>query len=263
MDLGIAGRGALVCGSTRGLGRAIARRLVAEGCRVAVNGRDPARTAAAAADLARETGGTLAAAPGDVGDRAGITALVTRARAALGEIDILVCNSGGPPSLAFADASADQWQAALDHTLLAAVHLCRAIVPAMRERRWGRVIFLTSVAAKQAVAGLILSTAGRAGVLGLSKTLADEVAADGVTVNAVCPGYMRTERLTELMTVRAERAGRTVDAVTADLVQGVPIRRLGDPDELAAAVAFLASEPARYITGAVLQVDGGSTRSIY
>jgi len=263
MDLGLAGRCALVCGSTQGLGRAIAARLAHEGCAVAVNGRDEARTAAAAAGLARETGGTVVAAPGSVGDPAAVAALVARARRELGAIDILLCNSGGPPSLRFAEATPDQWQAALDQTLLAAVQLCRATLPAMRERRWGRIVFLTSVAAKQAIAGLILSTAGRAGILGFSKSLADEVAADGVTVNAVCPGYMRTERLTELMTIRARQAGRTVDAVTADLVQNVPIRRIGEPDELAAAVAFLASEPARYITGAVLQVDGGSTRSIF
>jgi 3-oxoacyl-[acyl-carrier protein] reductase len=263
VDLGIAGRGALVCGSTQGMGRAIAARLAAEGCRVAVNGRDPARTAAAAADLARDTGAIVIAAPGDVGDPAAVSALVAYATRELGAVDIVVCNSGGPPSVLFAEASPDQWQAALDTTLLAAIHVCRATVPAMRERRWGRVICLTSVAAKQAVPGLILSTTARAGILGLSKTLADEVAADGVTVNVVCPGYMRTERLAELMAVRARRAGRPVEAVTADLVQGVPIRRIGEPDELAAAVAFLASEPARYITGAVLQVDGGSTRSIF
>lgn len=263
MDLGIAGRRALVCGSTQGLGRAIAARLVAEGCRVVVNGRTEARTAAAATALARETGGEVVGLAADVGDRAAVTALVARADACFGGVDILVCNSGGPPSVLFADAQPDQWQGALDVSLLSAIHLCHATVPGMRSRRWGRVICLTSVAAKQAVPGLILSTTARAGVLGFSKTLADEVAADGVTVNAVCPGYMRTERLTELMEVRAARAGRTPEEVSAELVQTVPARRIGDPDELAAAVAFLVSEPARYITGAVLQVDGGSTRSIF
>jgi 3-oxoacyl-[acyl-carrier protein] reductase len=263
MDLGISGKGALVCGSTQGLGRAVARRLATEGCRVAVNGRDAARTAAAAAALAQETNATVVAAPGDVGDPAGVTALVGAAAAQLGAVDILVCNSGGPPSVLFAGATPEEWQRALDTTLLAAIHLCRATVPGMRARRWGRVICLTSVAAKQAIAGLILSTTGRAGVLGFCKTLSDEVAPDGVTVNAVCPGYMRTERLAELMAVRAERAGRSVEAVTADMVRDVPIGRIGEPDELAAAVAFLASDTARYITGAVLQIDGGSTRSIF
>ncbi|MDH4043468.1 MAG: SDR family oxidoreductase [Gemmatimonadota bacterium] len=263
MDLGIAGRRALVCGSTQGLGRAIAARLVAEGCRVALNGRTEDRTTAAAEALARETGGDVIGLAGDVGDQAAVATLVSRAETQFGGVDILVCNSGGPPSVLFADAQPDQWQGALDVSLLSTIHLCRAAVPGMRSRHWGRVICLTSVAAKQAVPGLILSTTARAGVLGFAKTLADEVAADGVTVNTVCPGYMRTERLTELMDVRAARAGRTPADVSADLVRTVPAGRIGDPDELAAAVAFLASEPARYITGAVLQVDGGSTRSIF
>jgi len=263
MDLGIRDRGALVCGSTRGLGRAIAARFLGEGCRVVINGRDPARTRAAADRLREETGGTVHGIVGDVSDPAAVTSLVAEATERLGAVDILVCNSGGPPSVLFADAGDDQWQAALDLTLLSAIHLCRAAVPAMQARQWGRVIFLTSLAAKQAVAGLIFSTTARAGILGLSKSLADELGPDGVTTNVVCPGYMRTERLTELMTVRAERAGRTPAEVTADLVHGVPLGRIGEPDELAAAVAFLASEPARYITGAVLQIDGGSTRSIF
>jgi len=263
VDLGIRDRGALVCGSTQGLGRAIAARLLSEGCRVAINGRDPARTRAAADRLRDETGETVYGIAGDVSDPAAVTSLVARAIEHLGAVDILVCNSGGPPSVLFADAGDDQWQTALDLTLLSAIHLCRATVPTMRARRWGRVIFLTSIAAKQAVTGLILSTTARAGILGLSKSLADELGPDGITANVVCPGYMRTERLTELMTVRAQRSGRTPDEVTADLVRNVPLGRIGDPDELAAAVAFLASEPARYITGAVLQIDGGSTRSIF
>jgi len=263
MDLGIRNRGALVCGSTQGLGYAIAARLAGEGCRVALNGRDPDRTRAAADRLHQETGATVHGIAADVGDADAVQRLVTEARERLGAVDILVCNSGGPPSLLFADTDADRWQAALDLTLLSAIHLCRAAVPAMRARGWGRVIFLTSVAAKQAVAGLIFSTTARAGVLGFAKSLADEIASDGVTANVVCPGYMRTERLAELMQVRAERTGRTPEEMTTDLVQNVPVGRVGEPDELGAAVAFLASDPARYITGAVLQVDGGSIRSIY
>lgn len=263
MDLGIAGRGALVCGSTQGLGRAIAARLAREGCRVVVNGRDQGRATAAAAALRGETGGDVHGIAADVGDPAAVAALVAAADGQLGAVDILVCNSGGPPSVLFAEASADQWEAALDALLLSTIRLCRAAVPGMRTRGWGRVVCLTSVAAKAAVPGLMLSTTARAGVLGFAKTLADEVARDGVTVNVVCPGYMRTERLTELMAVRAARAGRTPEDVTAELVRGVPMGRIGDPDELAATVAFLASEPGRYITGAVLQIDGGSTRSIF
>lgn len=263
MDLAIGGRGALVCASTQGLGRAVAARLAREGCRVVLNGRTQARTDAAAARLRDETGADVRGVAADVTDPAAAAALVAAAQGHLGTVDILVCNSGGPPSVLFADATAEQWQAGLDASLLSTIHLCRAAVPGMRARGWGRVVCLTSIAAKQAVAGLILSTTARAGVLGFAKSLADEAARDGVTVNVVCPGYMDTERLRELMEVRAARAGRAAEEVRGELVRAVPAGRIGDPDELAAAVAFLASEPARYITGAVLQVDGGSTRSIF
>ena len=231
---------------------------------MAVHGRDADRTAGAAAALAEQTGGHVAAAHGDLADAAGPATVVDRAVAALGgPVDILLCNAGGPPALPFADQDADAWQGAIALNLLSTVNLCRAAVPAMRAQGWGRVVCLTSVAAKQVVPGLMLSTAARAGVLGFAKALAEEVGPDGVTVNVVCPGYMHTDRLAALMRIRAERAGTTVDAVTADLVRGVPVGRIGEPDELAVAIAFLASEPARYITGAVLQVDGGAVRSIF
>jgi len=263
VDLGIAGRGALVCGSTRGLGRAIAARLAEAACRVAVNGRDEAGVAAAAAALRSDTGGDVIGLAADVAVPDAAAGLVVRARERLGAVDILVCNAAGPAAGPFAELQPAQWHEAIALNLLSAVHLCRAAVPAMRERGWGRIVCLTSIAAKQPLAGLILSTTARAGVLGFAKSLADEVAAAGITVNAVCPGYMRTERLTELMELRAARTGRPVADVVADLIRGVPAGRIGEPDELAAAVAFLASEPARYITGAVLQIDGGAIRSIF
>jgi 3-oxoacyl-[acyl-carrier protein] reductase len=263
MDLGLRGRVALVCGSTRGLGHAIAHRLATEGCRVAVNGREPARAAAAAAALAAATGAEVIGLAADVSRPDEATTLVGRTAERLGSVDILLCNAGGPPATAFADAAAESWQGALELNLLSTVHLCRAAVPLMRPRGWGRIVCLASVAAKQIVSSLILSTTARAGVLGFAKALADEVAPAGITVNVVCPGYMRTERVTELMAARATRSGRTAAEVTADFVHSIPLGRMGEPDELAAAVAFLASEPARYITGAVLQVDGGSTRSIF
>jgi 3-oxoacyl-[acyl-carrier protein] reductase len=262
VDLGLVGRRALVCGSTSGLGRAAAEQFAREGCRVAVNGRDDARTARAADELATANDATVVAAPGDVSDPAGVQRVVERAVAQLGGLDILLCNAGGPAATTVAEADDAQWRDALALSLLSTVNLCRAVVPAMRDRRWGRIVCLASVAAKQVVPGLVLSTTARAGLLGFAKSLSDEVAADGVTVNVVCPGYMRTERLIELMEARARRVERSVDEVTAALVEAVPAHRIGEPDELAAAIVFLASEPARYITGAVLQVDGGAIRSI-
>jgi 3-oxoacyl-[acyl-carrier protein] reductase len=262
MDLRIAGRVALVCGSSRGLGRAIAAALVEAGCRVALNARNADALRQTADALRRHATTDVAAFPADVSVPAQATGLVEHVRRELGAVDILVCNAGGPPAAPFGDTPAEHWQAALELNLLSTVHLCRAAVPLMRRRGWGRIVCLTSVAAKQPLPGLILSSTARAGVLGFAKSLADEVAAAGITVNVVCPGYMRTERVEELAATRAAQSGRRPQDVLAETVGNIPLGRMGEPEELAAAVAFLASEPARYITGAVLQVDGGFTRSI-
>lgn len=263
MDLHIAGRVALVCGSSRGLGRAIAVALAQEGCRVALNGRNQGRL-----DDAVDALRAYAGQDGVVGLAADVSIpeeaeeLVARTKHKLGAVDILICNAGGPPAAPFGETPREAWQAALELNLLSTVHLCRAAVPLMRQRAWGRIVCLTSIAAREPVPGLILSTTARAGILGFAKSLADEVAADGITVNAVCPGYMRTERLQELLQDRAARSGRTVQQVAEDQLVDVPVGRMGEPEELAAAVAFLASGPARYITGAVVNVDGGYIRSI-
>lgn len=257
MELGLRGRVAVVCGSTRGLGHAVAKALVREGARVAVNGRNAGDVEAAAVAVDAVP---LAA---DVSDPKQAEELVNRAVRELGRLDILFCNAGGPPSAPFKDQPPEAWRAALETNLLSAMHLARAAVPVMRKRQWGRIICLTSVAAKQPLPGLILSTTARAGVLGFAKALADEVAADGITVNVVCPGFIATARTQELAEVRAKREKRTPEDVMKDMVADIPLGRMGSPEELAAAVVFLASEPASYVTGAVLQVDGGFTRSLF
>ena len=262
MDLGLSGRGALVCGSTRGIGRAVARTLSQEGARVAVNGRDPEVVARAARELQAETGNPVVPCAADVSVEDDATRLVHQAAKGLGRLDILFCNAGGPPAAPFAAHGGDAWRHALELNLLSTVHLARAAVPLMREARWGRIICLASVAAKQPIPGLILSTTARAGVLGFAKSLADEVATAGITVNVVCPGYVATERVAEVTEARARAEGRPAEAIVRETVAQIPLGRLGDPDELGAVVAFLASERASYITGAVLQVDGGFTRGI-
>jgi 3-oxoacyl-[acyl-carrier protein] reductase len=262
MDLGIRRRVALVCGSSTGLGYAIASTLADEGCRVALNARDPQRLAGAAASIGAKATEEVATFPADVSVPDDAARLVERVTAELGSVDILVCNAGGPPPTTFADAPAESWQAAFDLNLLSTIHLCRAAVPGMRERGWGRVVCLTSVAAKQPLGSLMLSTVARAGVLGFAKSLADEIAADGVTVNSVCPGYTRTERVDELVDELAERRGQPAPDIIKGIVADIPAGRMGEPHELAAAVAFLASERAGYITGVALQVDGGFVRSI-
>jgi 3-oxoacyl-[acyl-carrier protein] reductase len=262
MDLGLKGRVSVIGGSTQGLGHAIARQFALEGCRVVINGRDQDRTTRAAEALAADTGAEVIGIAADVADPHAARSLIEHARERYGAVDILVCNAGGPAPTTFADTPDEAWLAALELNLLSTIQLCRAAVPSMRARRWGRIVCLTSIAAKQVVGSLILSTTARAGVLGFAKALADEVAADGVTVNVICPGYFRTERTEELATARASRSGRAVTEVERDTVRAIPAGRFGEPDELAAAFVFLASEPARYITGAVLQVDGGFIRSI-
>lgn len=237
MDLGLSGRVALVCGSTRGIGRAVADALTSEGAKVAINGR---KNAPFTADVA-------------VPEQA--VGLVERVAKEFGRLDILFCNAGGPPAAAFKDHPADAWQRAIELNLLSTINLARTAVPIMQKAKWGRIICLTSLVAKQPLPGLILSTTARAGVLGFSKALSDEVAKDGITVNSICPGFIATERVEELQRAKPEMMKQTIAQI--------PMGRIGTPEELASAVTFLASEPASYITGAVLQVDGGFIRSIF
>jgi 3-oxoacyl-[acyl-carrier protein] reductase len=263
MDLGLRGKVALVAGSSAGLGFATARALAAEGAHVAVNGRDGARCADAAARIrAAAPDVEVLACPGDVAQPPEARALVDRVAGHFGRLDILVCNAGGPPPTDFAHAAEDAFQRALDLNLLSAVHLARAAAPGMRARRWGRIVCLTSIAARQPLPNLLLSTMARAGTHGFAKALSDEVGRDGVLVTVVAPGYMRTGRVTSLVDERSRREGRPADAILSEMVADVPLGRIGEPEELAAAIAFLASERASYITGTVLAVDGGYLRGV-
>lgn len=247
MDLGITGKVALVTGASRGLGFAAAKALAGEGCRVAICGRDQERiTDAAAAIGAHPVVADMSALDGP--GRA-----VTEAAAALGPVDILVANAGGPTPGGFMDVSDADWERAVQQNLMGTVRLMRAVVPSMRERGWGRIITITSRTVREAIDGLVLSNATRAGVAGAVRTLAREIARDGVTVNNVLPGSFATERLVEL---------HGSAAAVADRGRASPMGRIGDPDEMGAVIAFLASRQASYLTGTSILVDGGESHVI-
>ena len=243
MDLRIAGRRAAVAGASGGLGLSTAKALAAAGARVAICGRDEARITAAAAEVGRGCIPLVC----DVSSAAGGEAFVHAAIDAMGGVDILVPNAGGPPPGNFASTPVDLYQSGIDLNLLSIVGMCKVAIPLMQERKWGRVVAITSVSVRQPIAGLILSNTARAGVTGFLKTVAREVAVDGVTVNTVQPGIHATDRMTALY-------GGTPDATTL----GIPAGVVGDPDDFGQVVAFLCSEQAKFVTGAQLQVDGGA-----
>jgi 3-oxoacyl-[acyl-carrier protein] reductase len=244
MDLGLRGRRALVMGGSRGLGKAVAKVLVEEGARVAICARDAERLAAAAAELGVERFACDLSVPGAA------AALVHDVENRLGQLDVLVVNTGGPPTGLFAELSDTAWRMAFEQLWMSSVGAIRAALPGMRLRRSGRVILITSIAAREPVANLMLSNALRAGLHGLVNTLSKEVAADQVTVNALMPGYTLTERLQELQLDEAKLAAQ------------IPARRLGRPQDFAAVAAFLASEAAGYVTGQAIACDGGLLQSI-
>lgn len=263
MDLGLKGRAALVCGSSAGLGHAIARALAAEGAAVAINGRSPERLGRVRDELAAATGATVVAVPGDLTDPAQAASVVAAAIEALGKVDILVTNTGGPPSGPFETHAPETWSRVIAQNLESVVNLVRGALPGMKERRWGRIVNVTSITVKQPVGGLILSNTVRAGVTGFAKTIANEAAPFGVTVNNVLPGFTRTERLVELGEAIAARTGGTVEEAYAGWEREIPMGRLGEPEELAALTAFLCSERASYITGQSIAVDGGWIKGLF
>ena len=262
MDLGLTNKVALVTGASSGLGLAIARELAAEGASVAMVARRAADLEQHANEITASTSGRAIAIAGDVTVAGAAEQFARAAEAALGPVDILVANAGGPPSTTFESTTVAQYRAAIELNLLASIWLAYACVPGMRARHWGRVIFLTSMAAKQPVPGLILSNTARSGLLGFAKTLSDEVAKDGVLVNTVLPGHFDTPRATELASMRAAREKRPVGDIMQQRAGSIPLGRAGDPREMSAVVAFLASTRSSFVTGTAIQVDGGSIHGL-
>jgi 3-oxoacyl-[acyl-carrier protein] reductase len=262
MDLGLKDRVALVAAGSRGIGRAVAEELATEGARVAICARSRGDLEQAAAEICAATGAEIIASVCDVSSPADVARWVGEVKARWGRIDVAVCNAGGPPAGPFEAHAPEIWQKAVELNFLSAVTLCREVVPCMKEARWGRIVMITSVAVKQPIDGLILSNAVRAAVTGFAKTLSVELAPYNILVNNVCPGYTRTARLEAVASAEAGRGGSAPEEVVSAWEARVPMRRLGQPRELAALVAFLASERASYITGTTTAVDGGLCRSL-
>ena len=263
MDLGIKGRAAIVTAASSGLGKATAMELAAEGARVAINARSEEQLLAAANEIRSATSAEVLAIAGDVTDEDHIRKLISETAGKFGGVDILVTNAGGPPAGFFDDFNSQHYREAVELNLISTVNLCREAVPHMRERGWGRIVAITSIAAKQPVENLILSNTARAGVLGFIKSLSQQIAAYGITVNTVCPGYHLTERLKSLSSAIAKKEGVSVEDVYARWADSTPMKRIGEPKEFAALVAFLCSERASYLTGTVTQIDGGAYRALY
>ena len=263
MDLGLIDKVAIITAASSGLGKAVAMELAAEGASIVIYSRRDTELRSAADEIKSKTRANVLAIAGDVTDEAHVRDLVSETARHFGGVDILVANAGGPPAGFFDDFTAEHYRKAVELNLISTINLCREAVPHMRERKWGRIVAITSIAAKQPVENLILSNTARAGVLGFMKSLSQQVASQGITVNTVCPGYHLTERLKSLSSQIANDEGATVEEIYDRWAASTPMKRIGDPEEFAAVVAFLCSSRASYLTGSVIQIDGGAYRALY
>ena len=263
MDLGLKDRVAIVAASSQGLGRAVAMGLAREGAKLALCARTEATLNATAEEIRKATGVEVFSKPVDVTSYDQVRAFVRETWERFGRLDICVTNAGGPPAKPFSDTTVEDWQSGVNLNLMSALYFAREVLPLMQKRKWGRLITITSSSVKQPIDNLILSNSVRSAVSGMAKSLSNEYAKDNVLVTNVCPGYTLTSRLDELSSKLAAAEGVTPQQIRERWAAQIPLRRLGQPEEFADLVVFLASERSSYITGVSIAVDGGFIKGIY
>ena len=265
MNLNLKNKNAIVCASSQGLGKAAAIDLAMEGVNLAICSRDQKKIDKAKKEIMMKTDQNIKILSLEVNldSPEEINAFYKEVERNLGSVDILVNNTGGPPPSSFDQISDEDWLNAFNSTMMSSIRLTRAVLPNMKENNWGRIINISSVSVKTPVNGLFLSNSLRMGVLGWAKALADELAAYGVTVNTVCPGYTRTERVEAILESQSSSSGLSKEEIEKTIAGNIPMKRVGEPEDLAGLITFLASEKANYMTGLAVQVDGGSARTFY
>jgi 3-oxoacyl-[acyl-carrier protein] reductase len=257
VDLGLKNRKVIVAAASDGIGRAAAEKFALEGARVAICSRDANKLNAAAAQIRERSGVQVLAEPLDVTDENAVNAFVEHVAEEFGGVDVCVTNAGGPPARMFFSTTTEEWHRALEMNFMSTIHFARAVLPWMQKNHWGRLVAITSMTVRQPVSDLMYSNAVRAGVLGLLKSLSNEFGKDGITVNNVAPGYTATERLKQIIARRSQEAGVSPADFQARFAAEAALNRIGQPEEIADAIVWLASDRASFITGQTLLVDGG------
>ncbi len=265
MNLNLKNKNAIVCASSQGLGKAAALDLAEEGVNLAICSRDQDKINKVKKEIHQKINSEIKvlALKVDLDSPDEIQAFYKQVENDLGSVDILVNNNGGPPPSTFEQLSDDDWQKAFNSTMMSCLRLSKLVIPNMKKNAWGRIINISSVSVKTPVNGLFLSNSLRMGVLGWAKALSDELAPHGVTVNTVCPGYTRTERVEAILETQSNSSGLKKEEIEKSIAENIPMKRVGEAEDLAGLITFLASEKADYMTGLAIQVDGGSARTFY
>ncbi len=265
MNLNLKNKNAIVCASSQGLGKAAAIDLAEEGVNLAICSRDQDKINKVKEEIHQKINSEIKviALKVDLDSPDEIQAFYKQVENDLGSVDILVNNNGGPPPSTFEQLSDDDWQKAFNSTMMSCLRLSKLVIPNMKKNAWGRIINISSVSVKTPVNGLFLSNSLRMGVLGWAKALSDELAPHGVTVNTVCPGYTKTERVEAILETQSNSSGLKKEDIEKSIAENIPMKRVGEAEDLAGLITFLASEKADYMTGLAIQVDGGSARTFY